>query len=95
MSTFDDRVEGRVRAVAEHVCRTRCTIRDAAEVFEVSRSTIHRDLVERLPAIDNGLYRQANEILQRNLNTRHLRGGRLRAVSIWSVVLGENLYRPR
>jgi putative DeoR family transcriptional regulator (stage III sporulation protein D) len=51
------------------------TVRDAARHFGVSKSTVHKDLSERLRYIDYPLYTQARAVLEQNKAERHLRGG--------------------
>jgi putative DeoR family transcriptional regulator (stage III sporulation protein D) len=50
-------------------------VRQAAKQFGISKSTVHKDIAERLPAINRQLYRQAKEILEENKAQRHIRGG--------------------
>ena len=58
-----------------YLIERRTTIRDAAKHFSVSKSTVHKDLSERLERIDRTLYAQVKEILEQNKAERHLRGG--------------------
>ncbi len=51
------------------------TVRQAAKVFNISKSTVHKDITERLPEIDYELFEQARKILDINLSERHIRGG--------------------
>ena len=53
----------------------RATVRQAAKQFGVSKSTVHKDIAERLPFINRQLYLQAKEILEENKAQRHIRGG--------------------
>ena len=53
----------------------KCTVREAAKAFELSKSTLHKDLSERLPEINKQLYLRIKDILDFNLAERHLRGG--------------------
>ncbi len=70
-----DYIEQRALGLAEHICRTSCTVRDAAKVFSVSKSTVHKDVTERLRLIDPELFARVGEVLAENLKERHLRGG--------------------
>lgn len=65
----------RVLNVANYMIETKKTIREIANVFNVSKSTIHKDLGERLLEIDKNLYKRVNEILKYHTEIRHLRGG--------------------
>lgn len=51
------------------------TIRRAAREYGISKSTVHKDLTEKLPRINAGLYAQVKVLLDRNRAERHLRGG--------------------
>ena len=68
-------LERRARELAVYLIERRTTIRDAAKHFSVSKSTVHKDLSERLREIDRSLYVQVKEILEQNKAERHLRGG--------------------
>ena len=70
-----DDLETRARELAVYLIERRTTIRDAARHFSVSKSTVHKDLSERLQEIDRPLYVQVKEILEQNKAERHLRGG--------------------
>ena len=70
-----DDLERRARELAVYRIERRTTIRDAAKHFSVSKSTVHKDLSERLREIDRSLYVQVKEILEQNKAERHLRGG--------------------
>jgi len=68
-------LEKRARELAVYLIERRTTIRDAAKHFSVSKSTVHKDLSERLERIDRTLYTQVKEILEQNKAERHIRGG--------------------
>ena len=70
-----DDLEARARELAVYLIERRTTIRDAAKHFSVSKSTVHKDLSERLALVDRALYVQVQEILARNKAERHIRGG--------------------
>ena len=70
-----DDLERRARELAVYLIERRTTIRDAAKHFSVSKSTVHKDLSERLKEIDRSLYVQVKEILEQNKAERPLRGG--------------------
>lgn len=65
----------RVLQAAEHMLETGATVRACAARYAVSKTTIHKDMRERLPKIDPALARQIDAVLRRNLEERHLRGG--------------------
>ena len=68
-------IEERACDLAEYIIENRATVRAAAVKFGVSKSTVHKDLSERLPHINRGLYLQVKEILDINKAERHIRGG--------------------
>lgn len=60
---------------AKHIIRTGDTLRETAKVFNISKSTVHKDVTERLWEIDKELAIKVRKILNWNGNVRHLRGG--------------------
>lgn len=65
----------RVNAIADYIIETKKTIRETAKVFNVSKSTVHKDLKERLIEIDNNKYQKIKAIMDDHLETRHIKGG--------------------
>ena len=65
----------RARELAVYIIETRTTIRQAAKHFGLSKSTVHKDLSERLPLANRALYLSVREILDQNRAERHIRGG--------------------
>lgn len=65
----------RVMDEAYYMLDTKKTIREIAKKFKVSKSTVHKDLHERLVEIDTKIYKQIDEILKYHINIRHIRGG--------------------
>lgn len=70
-----DRIEMRVVEEAKYIADHGATVRDAAMHFGVSKSTVHKDMTERLPHISKALYRDTRRVLDVNKAERHLRGG--------------------
>ena len=68
-------IEQRSRALAEYLLEHQCTVRAAAERFGVSKSTVHKDMSERLESFDRPLWLQVRALLERNKAERHIRGG--------------------
>lgn len=68
-------MEERAVRLAQYIIEHRTTVRAAAEKFGVSKSTVHKDLSERLPTFNRVLYLQAKAILEENKAQRHIRGG--------------------
>jgi len=70
-----DYIYRRVMEVAEYIIETKATVRQAAKVFGVSKSTIHKDITERLDKINPQLADEIKGILEYNKSERHFRGG--------------------
>lgn len=68
-------MEERAQELALYIIENKATVRAAAQKFGISKSTVHKDLSERLPAINHSLYLQVKEILDENKAERHIRGG--------------------
>ena len=68
-------IEERACALADYIIENRTTVRAAAKKFGVSKSTVHKDLQDRLPGINQSLYRQVKIVLDENKAQRHIRGG--------------------
>ena len=67
--------EQRAIQLGEYIAAHRTTVRAAAAVFGCSKSTVHKDISERLPQFNRVLYLQVKEILEVNKAQRHIRGG--------------------
>ncbi len=70
-----DYIKERIREEAEYVIETGATVRQTAKVFLSSKSTVHKDVTERLLLIDVSLYERVKKVLEKNMAERHLRGG--------------------
>ena len=68
-------IEKRIVDEANYIIETGDTVRGAAKVFHFSKSTVHKDVTERLKRIDKTLHQQVKKVLEKNLSERHLRGG--------------------
>ena len=68
-------MEERACDLALYIVENRTTVRDAAKKFGISKSTVHKDISERLPHYNRGLYLQVKEVLDENKAQRHIRGG--------------------
>ena len=68
---------GRERCVVlgEYLLEHAQTVRGAAQVFGISKSTVHKDVTERLRHVNGALWKQVQELLNKNKQERHLRGG--------------------
>ncbi len=68
-------IEERACELAVYIIENRTTVRAAAQKFGISKSTVHKDLSERLPLYNRPLYLQVKAILDENKAQRHIRGG--------------------
>ena len=68
-------LEKRACDLAVYMIETGATVRAAARHFGISKSTVHKDLTQRLEPYNHGLYLQVREILDENKRERHIRGG--------------------
>lgn len=70
-----DTIEQRACQLAVYIIETGSTVRGAAKKFGISKSTVHKDLQNRLPQCNKLLYAQVRTVLDRNKQERHIRGG--------------------
>ena len=70
-----DTIEDRACALAVYIIENGATVRAAAKYFGISKSTVHKDLQQRLPQCNRGLYLQVRQVLDQNKRERHIRGG--------------------
>ena len=68
-------IEERACDLALYIIEHQATVRSAAKQFAISKSTVHKDLSQRLPAFNRALYLQVKEVLDLNKAERHIRGG--------------------
>ena len=72
---MQDYISERVIKEGLYIAETLSTVRATAEFFNVSKSTVHKDVTERLKALDKRLYLKVRRVLDKNLSERHIRGG--------------------
>ncbi len=65
----------RAVVLGEYILETGATVRAAAKVFKISKSTVHKDVAQRLKYIEPQLYREVKKVLDVNKAQRHIRGG--------------------
>ena len=65
----------RIIKEAEYVINTGATVRQTAKIFHFSKSTVHKDVTDRLYQVDKTLYKKVKKVLNKNLSERHIRGG--------------------
>ena len=70
-----DYIEERVLELARYIIETNSTVRAAAKKFRVSKSTVHKDITERLLEINPALAAEVKQVLESNKAERHIRGG--------------------
>ena len=69
-------IEERAKKCAEYIVLTGCTVRECSAHFSISKSTVHKDVSERLLLVDEELYARVRRVLDFNLSERHIRGGK-------------------
>lgn len=67
--------QDRAVILGEYILDTGATVRAAAKVFKISKSTVHKDVTERLSKDDPHLYSKVKKVLEKNKQERHIRGG--------------------
>ena len=72
---MSDTIEERACELAVYMIETGATVRSAARHFGISKSTVHKDLQQRLPQYNRVLYEQVRQVLDVNKQQRHIRGG--------------------
>ncbi len=72
---MNSKIARRVMEEARHIIDTKDTVRTISNIFNVSKSTVHKDLHERLLELDQAQYHQVDEILKYHTDVRHIRGG--------------------
>lgn len=72
---MQDYIQKRVLEISQYIIESSATVRQTASVFGVSKSTVHKDVTERLPLINEMIAQRVRQILETNKAERHLRGG--------------------
>ena len=75
MFALKDYIEERTLVLAGYIIENNCTVRDAAKYFNVSKSTVHKDVSVRLKKVNRCMYLKVKAVLENNKAQRHLRGG--------------------
>ncbi len=70
-----DAIKERVLTLGNYICDTHATVRDAASRFGISKSTVHKDMTQKLFRYDSAMYTAVRTVLDENKAERHLRGG--------------------
>ncbi len=72
---MNKKIKNRVKEISDYILQTNQTIRQTAKKFGISKSTVHKDIQERLKEIDINRYNQIEEIFKNHIETRHILGG--------------------
>ena len=72
---MNNNISKRVLSEADYIIKTGKTVREIAKIYNVSKSTVHKDLHERLLELDKTKYKQVDKILKYHIDIRHIRGG--------------------
>ncbi len=72
---MNDILEARALRLGEYIVQQKATVRSTAKYFGVSKSTVHKDVSERLQDINSSLYKDVKKVLEVNKAQRHIRGG--------------------
>lgn len=67
--------EERAISLAQYIIENNATVRETAKKYNISKSTVHKDVSERLRTINEGLYHDVKRVLEQNKSERHIRGG--------------------
>lgn len=70
-----DYIQKRVLDLSQYITERKATVRQAAKFFGISKSTVHKDVTERLPDLNHNLAEEVKQILEINKAERHIRGG--------------------
>ena len=70
-----DRMRERFLMLGNYIALSNATVRQAAKLYGISKSTVHKDVTERLEEVDSDLYARVREVLDINKSERHMRGG--------------------
>lgn len=75
INNYEDYIVQRTLEAAIYTIKNKTTVRETAKYLGVSKSTIHKDLKDRLPKIDYKLFEEVDGVISKNKNERHIRGG--------------------
>jgi len=83
---------GRERCVilGEYLVENQATVRSAAQVFGISKSTVHKDVTQTLKSVNHSLYHEVQKLLNKNKQERHLRGGEATRLKYSEVHIGHS-----
>ena len=87
---MQDYIQRRVMEISNYIIESSATVRQTASVFGVSKSTVHKDMTERLPQINEMIASRVRDILDTNKAERHLRGGQATKRKYSLISVAEN-----
>ena len=73
---MNNKIYKRIKIETDYILENNMTIREIAKIMKVSKSTVHKDLHERLKLIDKDLYKKVDKVLKEHLSIRHINGGK-------------------
>lgn len=85
-----DYIEERALEIGKYIANSKTTVRGATKLFGVSKTTVHRDVTERLPKINSAIALRAKRVLDKNKAERHIRGG-IATKAKWEGYKHENI----
>lgn len=88
-----NQAEGRAVMLGRYIIENRATVRSAAKQFGISKSTVHKDVSERLKSESPELYAQVKEVLEINKQERHIRGGLATKLKYAAIACGRKKNR--
>lgn len=83
-------VSNRATAIGNYIVNSNATVRRAAQKFGISKSTVHKDVSERLKEVNPSLYKSVKDILNQNKAQRHLRGGNATKIKFKNIKFSDN-----
>ncbi len=69
-------IKERTMQVAQHIVETEDTVRKTAEIYHLSKSTVHNDMATRLKKIDRQMFQKVQKVMRKNFAEKHIRGGK-------------------
>ncbi len=72
---MNKKIIDRVLSESEYIIKNKKTVRETAKEFNISKSTVHKDMQERLKELDTNLYKKVNELFKFHIKIRHINGG--------------------
>ena len=90
-----DSVDERAAALGKYIVANDSTVRETAKVFSVSKSTVHKDVTQRLAATNPALAKEVKAVLEKNKAERHMRGGEATRLKYESLNKKAQIKKPK